>query len=69
MQRRNLKGERVKAGFSSAEEFSKALGVSKNSVNMIENGRRNGTYETWIKIQEVLQLDNSQMWDLYLKQG
>ena len=68
MERRHLKGERIKAGYKSAEEFAEALGVSRLLVSNLENGRRNGSYETWLKIQEVLKLDNSKMWELYLKQ-
>ncbi len=65
--RRNLKGERIKAGYS-LEDFCETTGLSRSLVSDIEAGRKDGSYKTWLKIQEALKVDNSQMWDLYLKQ-
>ena len=65
--RRNLKAERVKAGIS-LKDFCKTTGLSISLVSDIEAGRKDGTYKTWTKIQKALQVENTQMWDLYLKQ-
>lgn len=67
MKRMNLKLARIKAGFS-ISDFSKAVNLTNSMICNIENGKKDGSYKTWLKIQEVLGLENSEMWDLYQKQ-
>ena len=67
MGRRNLKLERIKAGYN-LKDFADKINTSKATVSNLENAKRVGSYQTWLNIQRVLNKKNDEMWDLYLIQ-
>ena len=62
--RTNLKVLRVKQHLTQAEIATK-LGVSYATYNLIEQGKRKGSTEFWQQIQELFNLTDAEMWQLY----
>ena len=45
-------------------DVSKKIGISLSAYNLIENGKRVGSIETWGKIQKLFSLSDKEMWSL-----
>ena len=45
-------------------DVAKKIGISLSAYNLIENGKRVGTIETWVKIQKLFSLSDKEMWSL-----
>ena len=46
------------------EQLAEKCGVSKATINLVENGKNRGSKKLWQKIQEIFNLDGEQMWKL-----
>lgn len=62
--RTGLKILRVKQHLTQAEIATK-LGVSYATYNLIEQGKRKGSTEFWLRIQAQFNLTDAEMWQLY----
>ena len=47
------------------EQLAKKMGVSYTTYNLIEKGERKGSTEFWTKLQQVFNLSDAEMWQLY----
>lgn len=45
-------------------DVAEKIGVSLSLYNLIENGKRVGSIETWKKIQKLFSLSDKEMWSL-----
>ena len=45
-------------------DVAEKIGISLSLYNLIENGKRVGSIETWKKIQELFSLSDKEMWSL-----
>ena len=45
-------------------DVAQKIGVSLSLYNLIENGKRVGSIETWEKIQKLFSLSDKEMWSL-----
>lgn len=45
-------------------DVAKKIGISLSAYNLIENGKRVGSIETWEKIQKLFSLSDIEMWSL-----
>jgi putative transcriptional regulator len=61
MKRIKLKLKRVEKDLTQ-EQLAKLIGLSRVSYVHIENGEQNPSYETWGKIQAVLEIKDEEMW-------
>jgi hypothetical protein len=52
----------IMAKFGSYLAFSKAINLSQPHLANIAYGKRNGTFEQWKKIQNVLKIKDEDMW-------
>lgn len=46
------------------EQLANICGVSKATINLIENGKSRGSKKVWQTIQAYFKLDGEQMWKL-----
>lgn len=46
------------------DEMSQAIGCTRATYSMIENGKRNGREAFWNDLQRAFNIDDSQMWAL-----
>ncbi len=60
----NLKILRVRKNLTQAE-LAEKVGVSNPTYNLIEQGKRKGSIEFWVKLQQVFNLSDAEMWQLY----
>ena len=58
-----LKSKRVAVGLSQ-QDVSERLGITLTAYSLIETGKRMGKLETWIKIQNLFQIPDSEMWNI-----
>ena len=45
-------------------DVAEKIGISLSLYNLIENGKRVGSIETWKKIQKLFCLSDKEMWSL-----
>lgn len=45
-------------------DVAEKIGISLSLYNLIENGKRVGSIETWKKIQKLFTLSDKEMWSL-----
>ena len=45
-------------------DAAEKIGISLSLYNLIENGKRVGSIETWKKIQKLFSLSDKEMWSL-----
>ena len=45
-------------------DVAEKIGISLSLYNLIENGKRVGSIETWEKIQKLFFLSDKEMWSL-----
>lgn len=50
------------------KEMADKLGVSISTYNLIENGKRRGSQEFWLKLQSEFNLDGNEVWSLQTNQ-
>lgn len=50
--------------FITQQEMADKLGVSVSTYNLIENGKRRGSQDFWLKLQNVYNLEDDQVWKL-----
>ena len=58
-----LKTIREEKGLSQSKTAEKC-GISPIMYQSMEQGRRKGSFRTWKKIQEVLEIPDEEMWDV-----
>lgn len=46
------------------QDMAVRLGMTESGYRAIETGRRDGTIETWRKIQKILQIPNEEVWEM-----
>ena len=61
--RMKLKIKRIQAGMS-GRELAEAIGLDKNNYSRLERGEMLGTLDRWLKIQKVLGIPSSDMWEI-----
>lgn len=61
IKRHNLKVLRIKHNLTQ-QQLADQLGVSVSTYNLIENGQRRGSQEFWLKLQNLLQLEDGEVW-------
>ena len=61
--RTDLKVLRVKHGLTQTD-LAKMLGVSVATYCLIEQGKRRGSVENWLKIQQIFKLGDAEVWNL-----
>ena len=62
--RTELKILRIKQHLTQAE-LAEKVGVSYATYNLIEQGKRKGSNDFWVKLQQVFNLSDAEMWQLY----
>ena len=62
--RTELKILRIKHQLTQAE-LAEKVGVSYATYNLIEQGKRKGSTEFWEKLQQVFNITDAEMWQLY----
>ena len=50
------------------EQMAEKLGVSISTYNLIENGKRRGSQEFWLKLQSEFNLEGGEVWKLQTNQ-
>lgn len=63
MKRHEMVALRAKRGLTQ-KQVAKEMGINVGTLNLVENGKRNGTLEFWRKYQELFNLDGEQIWKL-----
>ena len=63
MKRNELKVLRVRNGLTQPV-IAEKLGVSLSTYNLIEQGKRRGSAEFWLKLQSEFNLTHSEVWKL-----
>ena len=58
-----LKTIREEKGLSQ-DKTAEKCGISTIMYRSMEQGRRKGSFRTWEKIQEVLEIPDEEMWDV-----
>ena len=61
--RHNLKLLRVKHNLTQ-QQLADQLGVSVSTYNLVENGQRRGSQEFWLKLQNLLHLEDGEVWQV-----
>ena len=54
--------------YMSVEDISIKLNTTKNNIYLIEQGKRNGSYQFWVSFQKLFNIDNEEMWGI-IKEG
>lgn len=54
--------------YMSVEDISIKLNTTKNNIYLIEQGKRNGSYEFWKNFQNLFQIPSEDMWGI-IKEG
>ena len=62
--RTELKVLRIKNHLTQTQ-LAEKLGVSYATYNLVEQGKRKGSVEFWGKVQQVFNLTDADMWQLY----
>lgn len=63
MTRHNLKLLRVKHNLTQ-QQLADQLGVSVSTYNLVENGQRRGSQDFWLKLQNLLHLEDGEVWQV-----
>lgn len=63
MKRRELKILRVKHDLTQ-QQLADELGINVGTYNLIENGKSNGSRKIWLKLQELFNLGDAEVWKL-----
>ncbi len=63
MKRNELKVLRVKHDLTQPQ-MAERLGVSIATYNLVENGKRRGSQEFWLKLQNEFSLDGETVWKI-----
>lgn len=63
--RRKLKCK-IREKFGKIQDFCNYVGLTKNLISNICSYKRHGSFETWFKIQEALNIPDEEMWS-YIK--
>jgi DNA-binding XRE family transcriptional regulator len=63
MKRNELKVLRVRNNLTQPL-MAERLGVSKSTYNLIEQGKRRGSAEFWLRLQKEFNLKDSEVWKL-----
>ena len=58
-----MKIKRIESG-DNIEECSKKLNTSRHNIYLIESGKRNGSFEFWIKFQKEYKVQDEEMWNI-----
>ena len=61
MKRHNLKVLRVKHNLTQ-QQLAVQLGVSVATYNLVENGTRRGSQDFWLKLQQLMNLEDGDAW-------
>lgn len=46
------------------QQAADALGISKATYNLVENGKRRGSVDFWLGVQKLFRLKDSEVWKL-----
>lgn len=68
MKRNELKILRVSHGLTQ-ELIAQKVGLSKAAYNLIENGKRRGSKDFWLKLQSEFNLNDAEVWQLQKAQA
>lgn len=60
----SLRDVRYKNGDLTQKEMADKIGISLGAYSLIENGKRIGSSKTWVKIQELFNLTDEEVWKL-----
>lgn len=60
----NLRDVRYKNGNLTQQEMADKIGISKGAYSLIEQRKRIGSTKTWVKIQELFNLTDEEVWQL-----
>lgn len=60
----SLKDVRYMNGHLTQQEIAEKIGISVGAYSLIESGKRVGSTKTWVKIQELFNLTDEQVWQL-----
>lgn len=60
----NLRDVRYFNGNLTQQEMADKIGISLGAYSLIENGKRVGSTKTWVKIQELFNLTDEEVWQL-----
>lgn len=63
MKRQKLKLFRITHNLTQ-RDIAKKLNVSLSTYNLIEQGKRRGSQEFWLKLQQEFNLDGGKVWEL-----
>lgn len=63
MERTELKVLRIKHKMTQ-KDVAQKLGISIAAYSFIESGKRNGSIETWSKLQKIYNLTGEETWNL-----
>ncbi len=61
---KSLRDVRYKNGDLTQQEMADKIGISKGAYSLIEQGKRVGSIRTWVKIQELFNLTDEEVWRL-----
>ena len=61
--RKDLKVFRVMQDLTQ-EEMAARVGITRANYNLIENGKSNGGFKFWIKLQNEFNLTDEQVWKM-----
>lgn len=61
--RKELKLVRVENDLTQAQ-MAKKLGIALSTYNLIENGKRGGNKELWIKLKNTFNVSDERMWKI-----
>ncbi|MBQ6447107.1 MAG: helix-turn-helix transcriptional regulator [Bacillus sp. (in: Bacteria)] len=62
-----LRDVRYKNGDLTQKEMADKIGISVGAYSLIESGKRVGSTKTWLKIQELFNLTDEEVWRLQTK--
>lgn len=61
---KDLRDIRYKNGDLTQEQMANRIGISKGAYSLIENGKRVGSRQTWLKIQQLFKLKDEEVWKM-----
>lgn len=64
MRYKDLRDVRYLNGDLTQLEVAKRIGISLGAYSLIENKKRIGSRKTWLKIQELFNLTDEEVWSL-----